>query len=139
MKSRIASLFAVALVSACAKSPASIAPAYVSSVTYSHLSCERLKQEAANLDAALTKASAQQEQARSNDIAGVILIGLPVSSMSGDNIAPQIADLKGPQRGGQAGASGEELQLIRSKSSFFRVWRSVGPPFFHGTTNEVSQ
>ncbi|WP_281405000.1 hypothetical protein [Nitratireductor sp. XY-223] len=30
-----------------------------------------------------------------NDVVGVILIGLPVSSLSGDNIAPQIARLKG--------------------------------------------
>lgn len=28
---------------------------------------------------------------------GVILIGLPVPSMSGDNIAPEIARLKGEQ------------------------------------------
>lgn len=47
------------------------------------------------VDAALTTTSEQQEEARGNDIAGVILIGLPVSSLSGDNIAPQIANLKG--------------------------------------------
>jgi hypothetical protein len=37
----------------------------------------------------------QQNQTRSNDIAGIILIGLPISSMSGGNIAPEIARYKG--------------------------------------------
>jgi len=45
----------------------------------------------------MTAAYAQQNQARSNDAVGVFFIGLPVSSMSGGNIAPQIATLKGQQ------------------------------------------
>jgi hypothetical protein len=47
------------------------------------------------LSQALAQASTQQENARTNDTVGVILIGLPVSSLSGDNIAPEIARLKG--------------------------------------------
>ena len=36
-------------------------------------------------------------------MAGVILLGLPLASMSGENIAPQIAALKGEQEAvGQA-------------------------------------
>jgi hypothetical protein len=62
---------------------------------YRDWTCEQLAEERSHLAAALTTASAQQEQARSNDIAGVILLGLPVASLSGDNIAPEIARLKG--------------------------------------------
>jgi hypothetical protein len=83
------------LAAGCAKDPKSIAPSYVSQVTYQDWTCQQLGQEVVRVDAALTEASAQQVKARGNDIAGVILIGLPVSSLSGDNIAPQIANLKG--------------------------------------------
>lgn len=85
------------VIASCAKNPESIAPAYVSEVGYQGYSCLQLAQEQQRLNEAYTVAEAQQKKARSNDIAGVILIGLPVSSMSGDNIAPQIANLKGQQ------------------------------------------
>lgn len=84
-----------AFVAGCAKSPDSIAPAYVSAVTYKSWSCRDLADELSRLSSALATASTQQENARTNDTVGVLLIGLPVSSLSGDNIAPQIADLKG--------------------------------------------
>lgn len=89
---------AIALaVSACAKKPDSIAPAYVSPVAYDQWTCVQLGQEDARLRAAYATAAKQQDNARTGDIVGVVLIGLPVSSMSGDNIAPQIARLKGEQ------------------------------------------
>jgi hypothetical protein len=81
----------------CAKHPDSISASYVSEVGYQSWSCRQLGEESQRLSAALSTASTQQEQARGNDIAGVILIGLPVSSLSGDNIAPEIARLKGEQ------------------------------------------
>ncbi|WP_290995085.1 hypothetical protein [Hyphomicrobium sp.] len=80
---------------ACAKSPDSISPAYVSEVGYQNWSCAQLGEESARLSTALASASVQQENARTADTVGVILIGLPVSSLSGDNIAPEIARLKG--------------------------------------------
>jgi hypothetical protein len=43
----------------------------------------------------MRKESTQQRHARTNDTVGVIFLGLPVSSLSGDNIAPEIARLKG--------------------------------------------
>jgi len=98
MKFKIVLIAAAAIASSsCAKNPESIAPAYVSEVSYQGYSCSQLAQEQERLREAYTVAEAQQKKARSNDIAGVILIGLPVSSMSGDNIAPQIANLKGQQ------------------------------------------
>ena len=79
----------------CAKNPESIAPAYVSPMIYQNWSCAQLAAEHERLNAALATASDQQRKARTNDIVGVALIGLPVSSLSGDNIASQIARLKG--------------------------------------------
>ena len=56
-----------------------------------------------HLAEALATASVQQKNAHANDTAGVILLGLPLASMSGENIAPQIAALKGEQEAvGQA-------------------------------------
>jgi hypothetical protein len=92
-------LMAVTMVTACAgacaPTPESIAPAYVSEVPYRSYTCEQLGEEQARLNQALATASAQQSNARSNDTVGIILIGLPVGSMSGQSIAPQIALYKG--------------------------------------------
>lgn len=86
---------AIVVMCGCAKSPESISPAYISDVPYRNWSCSQLGQEELRLNEALSVASAQQKKARTNDTVGVILIGLPVSSLSGDNIAPEIARLKG--------------------------------------------
>jgi hypothetical protein len=96
MRNRIVAITAIALFcTGCAKSPESISPAYVSEVGYQSWSCNQLADESGRLSTALATASVQQENARTNDTVGVILIGLPVSSLSGDNIAPEIARLKG--------------------------------------------
>jgi hypothetical protein len=90
-------LAATVLVAGCAAKPESIQASYVSEVTYQHWTCQQLAEETLRLNAAYATAAKQQNQARGNDIAGVILIGLPVSSMSGGNVAPEIARLKGEQ------------------------------------------
>lgn len=82
-------------IAGCAPTPESIQPAYVSEVPYQSWSCLQLGEESSRLDNALSTASAQQSTARSNDVAGVILLGLPVGSMSGQSIAPAIARYKG--------------------------------------------
>jgi hypothetical protein len=51
----------------------------------------------ARVNAAYAAASDQQHKARSNDTMGVIFLGLPVSSLSGQNVAGQVATLKGHQ------------------------------------------
>jgi hypothetical protein len=94
---RIGAAIVVVVVAGCAKSPESISAAYISEVGYQSWSCKQLGEEQQRLSAAYSVAAQQQQKARSNDIAGVILIGLPVSSLSGDNIAPEIARLKGEQ------------------------------------------
>lgn len=84
-----------ATLAACAPTPESIAPAYVSEVPYRSWTCEQLGEENVRLNQALTTASVAQSNARTNDTVGIILIGLPVGSMSGQSIAPQIALYKG--------------------------------------------
>lgn len=84
-------------VSGCAKSPESIAPAYVSPIQYRSLDCSQLSEESTRIEQALTQVSEQQRNARTNDVVGVILIGLPVSSLSGGNVADQVAKIKGEQ------------------------------------------
>ena len=99
MKSVAVLAFALAVsgtaLSACAPAPESIAPAYVSEVPYRSWTCEQLGEENVRLHQALATASTAQSKARTNDTVGVILIGLPVGSMSGQSIAPQIALYKG--------------------------------------------
>jgi len=86
---------ALCCLAACAKSPESIAPAYTSEIPYDSWTCKQLSDETIRINEALAAASVQQQNARTNDTVGVILIGLPVSSLSGDNIAPEIAQYKG--------------------------------------------
>lgn len=89
---------AAALAAGCAKSPESIAPAYISPLSYQSLACDQLAEENARVSAALAQASQQQRDARTNDTVGVIFLGLPVSTLSGGNVADQVARLKGEQQ-----------------------------------------
>lgn len=97
MKRVILSVLCPLAVAACAQSPGSIQPAYVSAVPYESWTCPQLGDEQDHLSAGLATASKAQENARSNDTMGVLFLGLPVASMSGGNIAPEIAHLKGEQ------------------------------------------
>jgi hypothetical protein len=85
----------VAFLIGCATPPEAIPPSYVSQVGYTSFSCKQLGEEQGRLVVALSTASDAQRQARSNDVAGVILLGLPVSSLSGANQASNIGRLKG--------------------------------------------
>ena len=79
----------------CAQKPESIQPSYISPVTYQDWTCPQLAQESARIETALASATKQQEQARSHDVTGIILLGLPTGSMSGEAIGPEVARLKG--------------------------------------------
>jgi len=81
--------------SGCAVAPEFIPPSYVSPFTYQNWSCEQLAEESHRLVSAYATAAARQQQAHTGDAVGVLLLGLPVSSMSGQNIAPEIGRLKG--------------------------------------------
>ena len=92
-----AALTALLALGGCAQSANSIMPQYVSDLPYKQLTCEQIAEERAQISGALTTASMQQEQARSNDVAGIIFVGLPLGSMSGQNVAPMISLYKGQQ------------------------------------------
>jgi hypothetical protein len=87
-------IIAVSL-AACASSPEHIAAAKVSEDPYLTWACERVGEESYRLRDALTAASAKQQRAADNDAVGVFLIGLPVASMSGGDVSPEVSRLKG--------------------------------------------
>lgn len=95
MKSILTVSLAALVVAGCAKSPESIAPAYSSPLAYQPYNCDQLSQESQRVSEALAEVSQQQRDARTNDTMGVIFLGLPVSSLSGGNVADQVAKLKG--------------------------------------------
>lgn len=79
----------------CAANPDSIRPAYVNPIGYEAMTCQQLGVEGARLRDAYAAASAQQHRAHNGDVLGIVLVGLPVSSMIGEDIGPQVARLKG--------------------------------------------
>ncbi|SEQ38155.1 hypothetical protein SAMN05428969_2841 [Devosia sp. YR412] len=88
-------LGAITMLVACAKAPESIAPSYVSEIPYQSYSCAQLGQEKARLEQAYTVTAKAQNDARTGDAWGVFLIGMPTSSLSGGNVAAEVASLKG--------------------------------------------
>lgn len=93
---------AIALLTAgCATPPDEIKPANVGGGEYTALSCDALGAEYMRVSSRLEPLISAQSSARSADVAGVILIGLPVGSMtasdSNEDRVRSIADLKGRQ------------------------------------------
>jgi hypothetical protein len=101
----------IILLQGCATSPENIPPSYISDLSYNNWSCEQIAQEQPRLVAALASSSDAQRRCRSNDIAGVILLGLPVSSLSGSNMASEVARLKGEVQAIQRAAILKNCQI----------------------------
>ena len=91
-------LAALGLLAGCAQAPEDVAPAYVSSVPYEAWSCGQLAQERLILRVAVAESFSRQTKARAGDTMGVLLLGLPTASMSGEDEANSLAQLKGHQR-----------------------------------------
>lgn len=92
----LCSVFATLLIlNGCATPPDKIAPQYVSEIQYINLTCDQMAAEQSRLLTALAEASRAQHQARGDDALGVLLIGVPTSSLSGSNQASYVARLKG--------------------------------------------
>lgn len=83
---------------ACAANPDAIAPADISSDLYMRQSCQQLADENASLTSELVTLVAQQEKAVDGDAMGVFLLGLPMSSMSGNDKETEIALARGKQQ-----------------------------------------
>ena len=93
-----AMLGAVIFLGACAANPDAIAPANISPDLYMRQSCQQLSNENANLTSELTTLVAQQQRAVDGDAMGVFLLGLPMSSMSGNDKETEIALARGKQQ-----------------------------------------
>jgi len=102
----------------CATAPENIAPSYISEISYNQWTCDQLSQEQPRLVSALASATEAQRRCRNNDIAGVIFLGFPVSSLSGSNMASEVARLKGELQALQRAAILKNCNLpVVSKSA----------------------
>lgn len=91
----LAAACTVGAISACSKPPEDIAAADVGDQGYSHQSCGQLRTTQMQLSQQLDALSAEQRSARNGDTVGVLLLGLPLSRMSGNDKETQIAVTKG--------------------------------------------
>ena len=86
--------FAIAL-SGCAASPENIKPAYIPTSEYAYLNCAQLAAFKVTLTNAYQKVADSEDNARSMDAATILTLGVPVGSMTHQNVPYQIWDLKG--------------------------------------------
>lgn len=86
---------AILLVGGCAKKPDEIAAADVGQGIYRGASCAALSSSLTNYRHSLENLSAAQLSAAQGDALGVFLLGLPLSSMSGNDKEAAIAVAKG--------------------------------------------
>ncbi|MBF9058173.1 hypothetical protein HKCCSP123_03165 [Rhodobacterales bacterium HKCCSP123] len=79
----------------CAQDPENIAAADIGPNPYVNYSCSQLAQEETRVSQQLANLSADQRRAASGDAVGVFLLGLPISSMSGNDQETAIAVARG--------------------------------------------
>lgn len=79
----------------CAASPESIKPANISTSQYAYLNCVQLAAFRITLTNAYNKVADEQNTARNMDAATILTLGVPVGSMTHENVPYQIWDLKG--------------------------------------------
>ncbi len=87
-------LLAAAALSACAASPDSIAPVSMGNA-YQGITCAAARDHLAAERQTLAALSAQQNAAVAGDAIGVLLIGVPMSSLTGGDVEGAIATSKG--------------------------------------------
>ena len=95
LRSVVGTAFAVTSLAGCAGGAGSVAPIAISSAQYSGLTCQEVQtqlQNARNMEAALTE---RQNRAQMMDAAGMLLTLLPVASILGENVAGELAQVKG--------------------------------------------
>jgi len=90
----ILTLVAVGALAACANRPESIRASHVSHEKFVHLECPALATKMIDTRAELDKFSKMQDGKANADAAGVFLLGIPFSKLSGDHEG-DVARLKG--------------------------------------------
>ncbi|WVX50328.1 hypothetical protein ROLI_034250 [Roseobacter fucihabitans] len=83
------------LVAGCAQQPERIAAIDVAGMPYRGFSCKQLDAEHLKVTQDLAATSAAQKRAANGDAWGVFLLGLPLSSMSGNDKEAVVAVAKG--------------------------------------------
>ena len=91
----IAALAATTLLAACATAPGSVRPTMVSDDTYRNAPCDRLTSERSRIDGAYADAAHAQTRTRQVDFVGLLLVGLPISTLTGHSHTKEIGLLKG--------------------------------------------
>lgn len=86
---------ALILISSCAKAPDQIGAADIGTNVYRGYSCKQLAQSRVKHEHDLENLSAAQKSAAEGDAWGVLILGLPVSSMSGNDKEAAISITKG--------------------------------------------
>ncbi|MBQ5949969.1 hypothetical protein [Massilia sp. ST3] len=94
MKNLFIAAVSVAVLSACASRPESIAASYVSHEKYSGIDCVQLSTYLSDARAGLQKVSAMQDSKANMDAATVFLALVPASKLTGDHAA-DVAKFKG--------------------------------------------
>ena len=94
MRKVAASICLCATISACAEQPSSIAPVPMGDV-YADVPCNKARELYQKETAKVPSLIAAQKDAVAGDAVGVLLIGVPVSSLSGADLEGEIAATKG--------------------------------------------
>ena len=80
---------------ACAASPEHIQAANIDPQSFAYLNCPQLSEYKATLTAAYVKAANSEDNARMEDVASLVLVGVPVGSATHESVPWQISQLKG--------------------------------------------
>jgi len=95
MKRPIFVALALLSMSACAPTPDSVQATEVSGAVYQKLECSDLVTERQRVSDELIAMTEKQAATAHSDAIGFWLIGMPVGSMGGGNVAVQLGELKG--------------------------------------------
>jgi len=95
MKIAVAVTICAIFLAGCAANPEDIAAADIGTGMYQGQSCAQLAEQRLARTQRLEVLTAEQSSARTGDTVGVILLGLPLSSMSGNDRETDIAVTRG--------------------------------------------
>ena len=92
---RVVVLSGLALLAGCASSPKDVKPTYVPDTVYASMDCQQLGQEELKEGDTLEALTNKQRRAHKTDTWGVLALGVPLSEMTGSDVAGVLAREKG--------------------------------------------